>query len=466
MTLRSIPGATLIAALLVAMVAAGCERDTSGLEPYPLSTDPVVFDDQLGAGVDYQAFLNSKLDAISVVTDEKYNGSASLKVVVPGPGDPSGWFAGGAFTSNQYRNLSGYNAIVFWAKASKDGVLLDIAGLGNDNTGTSKFSAGWGAIAMNTSWQRYVIPIPLPAKLVSERGLFFFAEGYENNEGYTFWLDDIMFANVGSITNPRPLLGTKTINSFVGGIVDPGEVSTTFSVGGTDQLIGHMPGYFTFASSADTVVTVADSEIRVVGAGTADVTAKLGEVPASGKITVKCSAAPTTPAPTPTVPPGDVISLFSGPYTDVTVDTWWAEWSHNFSNYSEFKVAGDDVKAYTNLIFAGIEFTSNVIDATNMTHFHLDVWVPEGTTLFKVKLVDFGQDGVYQGAPDSERELTFWSGSTPALVPGTWTSLEIPLADFMNGPSGLVERAHLAQLIVSGSAPGITAFVDNVYFHK
>ncbi len=34
----------------------------------------------------------------------------------------------------------------------------------------------------------------------------------------------------------------------------------------------------------------------------------------------------------------------------------------------------------------------------------------------------------------------------------------------MNGPNGLFQRAHLAQLIVSGT--GNTAFIDNVYFHN
>lgn len=455
------------AAWLVAALCAstGCERDTSGLQPAPLSTDPVVFTDQFSDGVDYQAFLNTKLDAISVVTDEKYSGTASLKVVVPGPNDPSGWFAGGALTSRDYRDLSSYNAVTFYAKASKDGATINVAGLGNDNTGTSKFEASWADIAITTAWQRYVIPIPLPEKLSSERGLFFFAEGYEDdNVGYEFWLDDIVFANVGSVTNPRPAIETKAVGAFAGATVTPGATRTTFSVGGTDEIIDHMPGYFSFLSSNDSVVVVTGGTIKVVGAGDATVTARLGNLDATGAITVKGSAAPVTPAPAPTLPSSDVISLFSNVYPDVAVDTWWAEWSRNFSNFTEFKIAGDDVKAYTDLIFTGIEFTSQTIDATAMTHFHIDVWVPENAILFKVKLVDFGEDGAYLGAPDSERELTFWSGSTPPLLTGTWVGLDIPLADFMGGPTGLVERAHLAQLILSGN--GNTAFVDNVYFHK
>jgi len=468
MTIRNIHRSMATWAVLAMWVAPGCERDTSGLKPFPLSTDPVVFTDNLGSGVDFQAFANSKYDAISVVTDEKYSGTASLKVVVPGPGDPSGWFAGGAFTSNEYRDLSGYNAITFYARASRDGVALNVAGLGNDNTGKSKYEASTASLPISTTWTRYVIPIPLPGKLSSERGLFFFAEGYENNEGYVFWLDDIMFENVGSVTNPRPALTTKTIDAFAGATVDPGNVHTTFSIGGVDQIVDHMPGYFTYLSSDESVVVVTDGTIKVVGEGEASVTARLGTVDASGVITVTGAASPTTPAPKPTLPAADVISLFSNVYSNVPVDTWWAEWSHDYSNFTDFKIAGDDVKAYTNLIYSGIEFTSHTIDATAMTYFHVDVWVPTPATpnvqVFKVKLVDFGEDGAYQGAPDSERELTFWANSTPPLPAGTWASLDIPLEDFMNGPNGLFARAHLAQLIVSGT--GNTAFIDNVYFHK
>jgi hypothetical protein len=38
-----------------------------------------------------------------------------------------------------------------------------------------------------------------------------------------------------------------------------------------------------------------------------------------------------------------------------------------------------------------------------MLNFHIDVWTPNVTT-FKVKIVDFGADGAYQG--DKEFEIT------------------------------------------------------------
>ena len=98
-----------------------------------------------------------------------------------------------------------------------------------------------------------------------------------------------------------------------------------------------------------------------------------------------------------------------------------------------------------------------------MDFFHIDIWAPPGTTQFKVKLVDFGEDGLFGGAPDSEKELTFTGATDPAFTGGEWVGLDIPLADFM-GASGLQSREHLAQLIISGA--DITAFIDNVYFYR
>ncbi len=171
--------------------------------------------------------------------------------------------------------------------------------------------------------------------------------------------------------------------------------------------------------------------------------------------------APTVPAPTPTVPAADVISLFSNAYTDVPVDTWSAVWDQ--ADVADVQVVGDDVKLYTNLVFAGIEFTSQTIDATAMTHFHMDIWTPDPTAapaVFRIKLVDFGADGAFGGGDDVEHELTLDDNSTPPLATGSWVSIDVPLSDF----TSLTTRAHLAQLIISGDPN--TVYVDNVYFHR
>jgi hypothetical protein len=143
------------------------------------------------------------------------------------------------------------------------------------------------------------------------------------------------------------------------------------------------------------------------------------------------------------------------------VDTWSAGW--DVANVSDVQVFGDDTKLYENLLFAGIEFTSNTIDASAMTHFRMDFWTPDATDLpaaFRIKLVDFGADGAWSGGDDVEHEITLAADTVPALQSQNWVSFDIPLSEFTN----LVTTGHLAQLIISGDPN--TVYIDNVLFHN
>jgi beta-glucanase (GH16 family) len=164
-------------------------------------------------------------------------------------------------------------------------------------------------------------------------------------------------------------------------------------------------------------------------------------------------AAPATAAPTPTVASANVTSLFSNTYTNVTVGSWSASWDD--ADVADVQIAGNDTKLYTNLKFAGVDFSNNQLDVTAKTHFHIDIWTGN-SSVFKIKLVDFGANRVYQGTPndDTEHELTF----TPALC--QWVSYDIPLTDFV----GLTARAHLAQMILVGSNSKV--YMDNAYFYR
>jgi hypothetical protein len=164
---------------------------------------------------------------------------------------------------------------------------------------------------------------------------------------------------------------------------------------------------------------------------------------------------PSNAAPAPTVADADVISLFSNAYTDVAVDTWRTDWSD--ATLADIMVAGDDVKKYSALNFVGVETTSSQIDATEMTHFHTDVWTADATQI-RIKLVDFGADGAFGGGDDTEHEIAIENPNQ-----GEWVSLDIPLTDFV----GLTTKANMSQYIYSGDTSGaITVHVDNVYFHK
>jgi hypothetical protein len=167
------------------------------------------------------------------------------------------------------------------------------------------------------------------------------------------------------------------------------------------------------------------------------------------------AAEPTVAAPTPTEPAASVISLFSDAYANVPVDTWLTPWSS--ATLEDITIQGNPTKKYSALDFAGIETVANQVNATDMTHFHIDVW-SANFTFFGVKLVDFGADGAFGGGDDVEHQVNF---NTPAQ--GQWVSLDIPLSDF----TGLTTRANIAQYILVGQPTGTnTIFVDNVYFYE
>lgn len=444
--------AALVAVL--AFAATGCAKHTGIVAP--TIKDPVVYSDGFGANVDFQAFLGSKLDAISIDSTTVHSGSSSIKITVPAPGDASGGYAGGAFTVNRARDLSTYNCLTFWAKSNRP-IAVDVVGLGNDNTGTSKYEARINALALTTTWQRFVIPIPLASRLSDEKGMFFFAEGPESGAGSTIWFDEIQYEFLTGITDPRPSFTSQSLTPDVGENLSVPGTQVMFSVDGVDVTVGCMMGYFTFVSSADTVATGGEGVVHIVGEGTTTITGLLGNIPATGSLTLNPNPAPLTAAPTPSLAAANVISLFSNAYTNRTVDTWSASW--DVADFADVQIAGNATKKYTNLVYAGIEFGSAPIDATTMTHFHADVWAPSGN-VFRIKLVDFGANGTFGGGDDKEHELTFNNSSVPALQFGTWTSFDIPLSDFAN----MTTRGHIAQLIISGDVG--TVYLDNLYFHK
>ena len=149
-----------------------------------------------------------------------------------------------------------------------------------------------------------------------------------------------------------------------------------------------------------------------------------------------------------------MISLFSDAYDDVVIDTWSASWDQ--ADVEDIQVAGNPVKKYTNLAYAGIEFTSQPINATSMTDLHVDLWTNDPSA-FRIKLVDLGATGLRRrrrhGARDHPR-----SGLDATH---RRRSLEHPRHPAL-GLHGLVNRGNLAQMIISGASP--TVYLDNIYF--
>lgn len=180
------------------------------------------------------------------------------------------------------------------------------------------------------------------------------------------------------------------------------------------------------------------------------------ECSTDGSCPTATATAPTSGAAAPTYNDTSVISMFSGPYTDVTVDTWRTGWSN--ATFSGTNVDGDSVHLYENLDFVGIEATgANSIDASSMEHFNADVWTPNAT-IFRIKLVDFGADNAFGGGDDTEHELVF---ENPMM--GSWVNYHIDLADFTN----LTGKTSISQIILSAAPAGSAkVYIDNVFFSK
>ena len=449
------PRSPLHAALAVLVLCPACLRDLDTLEPAPFPAEPEVFYDAFGPTVQFSAFGGSKVDALGIEYEEVYRGTAALKFTIPAPTDPSGGYAGGVFYARMPRDLRGFNALTFWARAST-AATLNTVGIGNDNTGTSLYPATMEGLPLSTRWTKFAVPIPLPSKLPREPGLFLMAEGSEYSVGYELYFDDVQFEQLGTIINPRPAISSQTVYTEVGGTLAVGGTQVTFDVDGRDHTVLASHRYFDFASS-DPAVALVDptGDISLVGTGKAVITAKLGEKAASGGVNVTVVAPPAEAPPDPIVPAEDVISLFSGVYDDVHVDTWSAEWDQ--ADVHDVEIAGNAAKRYSNLVFAGIEFTSQPVNAGSMTDLHLDLWTNDASA-FRIKLVDFGANGVFGGGDDTEHEITLSETSTPSIQTGVWNVLDIPLDNF----AGLAGKGNLAQLIISGASPIV--YLDNIFF--
>lgn len=454
---------------LAAMVLAvfSCENDPDDFKEATFSKNPEVFIDTFTPGLIYSAYGGAVADAFQVDLDVAYNNSAaSMRFDVPNVNDPKGAYAGGSFYTSVGRDLSGYDALTFWAKSSV-AATIDVVGFGND-FGANKFQASISGLQISTVWKKYIIPIPDAAKLTQEKGMFFISEGPENGQGYSFWIDEVRFERLGTLNPQEPqILNGQDLEqtAYVGVTNTIDGLVTAFNMpNGINQLVTVTSAYFTFASSNPAVATVSElGVVTIVGAGTTVITATVGGVEAAGSLTIN-SNGDYIHAPVPTADAGDVISIFSDKYQNVPVNYYNGYWQpYQTTQSADFAVMSDDgldhVLNYTNFNFVGTEFSTPTINASGMSHLHIDLYfpnaIPAGAS-FQIGLLDAGANGVLGGGDDVRGNKTF---TAPTLVSQHWVSLDIPLSEF----APLTNRAHLAQLIFEGA--NITNFyADNIYF--
>lgn len=154
-------------------------------------------------------------------------------------------------------------------------------------------------------------------------------------------------------------------------------------------------------------------------------------------------AEPTVPAPTPTLPANEVISIFSNAYTPlpgVNLNPSWGQ----ATVVSFVVIQGDTVMRYGGLNFQGTELNQNLnLVSAGMQYIHIDFWTANSTDL-----------NFFLISPGPNQE------SVALIPPGTteeWISVDIPLSDF----EPTVNLTEVFQLMFTGNG---TIYLDNIYF--
>ncbi|MGB5189145.1 carbohydrate-binding protein [Robiginitalea sp.] len=450
------------------VLLSACEREVSDEVKFATFPDnPEVFIDGFSGGLEYLPFDGSKLDAFSVDPDVKYAGTTSMRFDVPNFGDPSGSFAGAVFPDMGGRDLSGYDALTFWAKATEAAIVNEI-GFGVD-FGENKYRVNAENIRLGTGWAKYIISIPDPFLLTVEKGMFFYAAGPQDGDGFTFWIDELQFERLGTLGQPKPAIFNgedRVETTFLDVQIPITGLTHTINLGaGGNRTVSAAPAYYDFSSTDNEVARVSESGvITIVGNGTATITALLAGVKAAGSLTVEVEGSfQTAPLP-PARNPEDVISVFSDAYANVPVEYYNGFFTPDGQTTlggADINIGGDNVIRYTDLNFVAIK-TLNTVNANAMTHYHLDIQVEDPqispSDFIRVLLVDAGPDNVIGTGDDTEAFVEF---DNETLISRQWVSLDIPLTDFVGMNTG-----NLALYFFVSDATISNILLDNIYFYK
>ncbi len=185
-------------------------------------------------------------------------------------------------------------------------------------------------------------------------------------------------------------------------------------------------------------------------------------VDCGGAVAPACSVVVTGPTDAPATPPvrnaADVISVYGEAYgTAIGLNnTTWDK-----STFADETIAGNVV---LKVELSGGDFIGadlgQKIDATNMTHFHIDYWLAGDL------LTGQTMNTKWSNHAGGNAETSSFQDYNAAPEVGSWKSRDIDITAL----TGDTSRDELAQLIISLAAAGgthpSTIYIDNVYFYK
>ena len=456
--------------LMSLLLIMGCQNDTADLKvidtTVALNKSGDVFIDTFSSGLDYQAFAGSDFLGFQVDNKVAYNGSvASMRFDVPNVGDPVGGFTGGTFFSTAGRDLTGYNVLTFWAKGLQ-AATVEI-GFGLDDKGSQDYKSSVSALKISTGWKKYYIPLADASKLKAEKGLLYVSAGPKDGDGFTFWIDEVKYENLDDVILQEAKInsGANTTKTGPTPLTISGLTTKHILPNGGTQVVNISANYFNFSSDNVGVVTVSSNGVvEQLGAGTANITATLGNVDAVGSIKV-ISTGVFVFAPIPTRDAANVVSVFSDAYTNINVDFfngYWQPYQTTLSN--DFEVNGDKFLNYTNFNFVGNQFANPTADLSQMTHLHLNMYIPGSVPSnfdFLITVVDFGSDEKDGGGDDTKKQL--FVPKSDNIKANEWVTIELPLNMSTKNKVGLI----IYENINTSNGPVLKEFyMDNVYFYK
>lgn len=265
-----------------------------------------------------------------------------------------------------------------------------------------------------------------------------------NNSG-TAYVDNMYFGN--AVITVAPAISNFTIPAKVTGDADFAITAPTST----------SPGAFTYSSSNTDVATiVGGSSIHIVGIGTTTITATQaasgnytsGTITASFVVTAPIAQAPTTAAPTPpTRNAWDVVSLFSGAYSNVTLNELPTDWSQLSEAFEVLSVDGNSTWKFKGEFLGMVTNYGSGVNLAQMTTMHIDYWTPD-TNRIDVKLVNTVVGGE-----------SFTALENPTVA-GTWRSIDVPLSNY-----GALNRSNITQILVDPAGTS-KIYIDNFYFYR
>ena len=431
--------------------------------------------------------------AIDTSGTNDYGGFHPLKF-----NNPATYYSGGAIVANAPRDLSAYNALTFYAKASK-AMTLPVVGFGDNAAGDSGYKTELDNVALTTSYQKYVLPLPDASKATAMTGYFWMADGINHSE--SIYLADIQYEKVAGTPGGAPtaaFTGAAKTFEVTGTVqINSSDLTATFSAAIAGSA-APSPLVYTNAGPKFLTYTVAPSAIATASAaglltgssaGTAAVTGKLAGVNTSntlGITVIPLLPKPTVAAPMPTLAVDKVTSLWSsvkynGTAADRSAKVNFSEFNGNPNPFKgPYTIPTTTAKPQKFQFtpapghYSGLGFHTAVadeIDATALGYdtMHMDVWSPDLATpagaQFVVGVIDFAAAGG-TGFGSQGNLVLLGSGITnsdPGGAQGGWVSYDFKLADFKS--HGLTATPHnIAQLLIQADK-GATVYIDNLYFY-